>query len=183
MSRKDLFSAPRFVAALISVAAMGLFAAPAFAISTGETVTGTSLSELSLTAGTGAVLATNFSPGNTASSTGALTATDTSNSWTLQVKDTASSNAGKMQAVGGPTCTGSDAVLTNPLTVSVTSLLPGVNSAGTVSLSGTNQTVASASNQLLAANLFTTNYSQVIPSGQVMLAGCVYTLTSTYTLQ
>jgi hypothetical protein len=43
--------------------------------------------------------------------------------------------------------------------------------------------VASATNQLLAANLLTTNYSQAIPSAQVMLAGCVYTLTATYTLQ
>ena len=44
-------------------------------------------------------------------------------------------------------------------------------------------TVASAANQLLAANLLTTSYSQVIPSAQVMLAGCVYTMTATYTLQ
>jgi hypothetical protein len=52
-----------------------------------------------------------------------------------------------------------------------------------VSISGSNQTVASASAQPLAANLLTTNYSQTIPSNEVMLTGCVYSLTSTYTLQ
>ena len=182
MSRKDPRLLLRAATALAAVAATGLFASSAMAVSAGEPVTGTTLSALSLTAGTGAVFATNFSPGNTASSTGALTATDTSNTWTLQVKDTASSNAGKMQAAALG-CTGSDPVLTNPLQVSVTSPLGGVNSAGTVSLSGTNQTVASATNQLLAANVLTTNYSQVIPNSQVLLTGCVYSLTSTYTIQ
>jgi hypothetical protein len=169
-------------AAVSAVTGVAVFASPAMAISTGETVAGTTLSSLSLTAGTGAVFATSFSPGNTATSTGALTATDTNNSWSLKAKDTASSNAGKMQAAAVG-CTGSDAVLSNPLTASVTSLLGGVTSASPISLSGTDQTVASATNQLLAANLFTTNYSQAIPSAQVMLAGCVYTLTATYTLQ
>jgi hypothetical protein len=42
--------------------------------------------------------------------------------------------------------------------------------------------VATASAPLAAAAL-TTSYSQAIPSAQVMLTGCVYTLTATYTLQ
>jgi hypothetical protein len=159
------------------------FAAPsALAVSVGESVSGTTLSALSLTAGTGAVFATNFSPGNTATGAGALTATSTNTSWTLQVKDGASSNAGKL-AAAATGCTGSDANLANPLQISVTSPLGGVTSAGTVSISGTNQTVASATNQLLAANVLTTNYSQTIPASEVMLTGCVYSLTATYTLQ
>jgi hypothetical protein len=80
-------------------------------------------------------------------------------------------------------CTGSDAQLANPLDVTVNSLVPGVTSAGSKSISGTAQTVASSTSALLAANLLTTNYSQVIPSSEIMLAGCVYTMTATYTLQ
>jgi len=161
---------------------MAAFTGSAFAASAGESVSGTTLSELSLTAGTGALFTTNFSPGNTATSTGALTATDTNSSWTLQVQDTAASNAGKMKA-GATGCTGSDAALANPLDVKITSPLGTVTSAGYVAISGSNQTVASASAQPLAANLLTSNYQQVIPTSEVMLTGCVYSLTATYTLQ
>ncbi len=172
----------RVVAVLSVLAGTAIFAGSASAASVGENVTGTTLSELSITAGTGALFTTNFSPGNTATATGALTATDTNSSWTLQVQDTAASNAGKMKAAATG-CTGSDAALANPLAVDVTSPLGAVTSAGSVSISGTNQTVASATAQPLAANVLTTNYSQTIPSSQVMLTGCVYSLTATYTLQ
>ncbi len=182
MFRKESQVFVRLAAALTVLAGMGLFASPALAVSVGENVTGTTLGSLSLTAGTGAVFATNFSPGNTATASGALTATDTNSSWTLQVKDTASSNAGKM-AAAAVGCSGSDANLANPLQVTVSSPLGGVTSAGAVSISGTNQTAASATSQLLAANVLTTNYSQTIPSSEVMLTGCVYSLTATYTLQ
>ena len=80
-------------------------------------------------------------------------------------------------------CSGSDSSLANPLSVRVSSPLGGVTSAGAVSISGTDTTVASATNQLLAANVLTTNYSQVIPSTEVMATGCIYTMTATYTLQ
>ena len=160
MFRKDPRLLLRAAIAVSAVAATSVFASSALAISAGEPVTGTALSSLSLTAGTGAAFTTNFSPGNTAST-----------------------NAGKMQALGGPTCSGSDSVLSNALSVSVSSPLGGVTSNSPVSLSGTNQQVASATSQLLAATLLTTNYSQTIPNNQVMLAGCVYTLTATYTLQ
>jgi hypothetical protein len=36
---------------------------------------------------------------------------------------------------------------------------------------------------LLAASVFTTNYSVVIPSAEALASGCVYQMTSTYTLQ
>ncbi len=177
----------RVVGPLAVLVGLGAVAGPAMAVSGGEAVSGTTLSSISLTASSGAVFTTNFSPGNTATATGALTAADTNSSWTLQVEDTAASNAGKMKtaALG---CTGSDAALANPLNVSVTApvSLPtggGVTTTSPVSLSGTNQTVASATSQLLAADVFTTNYSQTIPSSEVMLTGCVYSVTATYTLQ
>src|SRR5260370_37371097 len=110
----------RISAAVASASALALLASPAMALTAGEPVTGTTLSSLSLTAGTGAVFATSFAPGNTATSTGALTATDTNNSWTLQVADTTStSNNGKMHAATGLTCTNSDPVLANALKVNL----------------------------------------------------------------
>jgi hypothetical protein len=185
MSRKDLFTGTRVVAVLFSVAAMGALASPALAVNAGEPVAGTTLSSLSLTAGAGAVLnPTQFAPGNTATGTGALIAVDTNPAWHLQVEDQAATNPGKMAAATGATCAGSDANLANPLQVSVTSALPGVVPDPAVSLSGSNQEVASASSQLLdAADAFVTHYSQVIPTSEVMLSGCVYSLTATYTLQ
>ena len=71
--------------------------------STPELVQGTTAGSLAIAAGTGALMTTNFSPGNTASQVGALTATDTSPSWTLSAKD-GGTGAGKMVASSG-TCT------------------------------------------------------------------------------
>ena len=45
------------------------------------------------------------------------------------------------------------------------------------------QTVASASSTPLAATVLTTSYSQVLPSTQVLKAGCPYSISVTYTLQ
>jgi len=86
----------------------------------------------------------------------------------------------KAAAVG---CTGSDSQLTNATSVSITSPLGGVTPASAISLSGSDQPVASATNQLLAANVLVTHYSVDIPSAQVMLTGCVYSQNVTYTLQ
>src|SRR5437763_283278 len=122
--------------ATILAVALGVSAAPALAVSGTEQVTGTTLATLSLSAGTGGVFTTNFNPGGTATATGAETATDTSPSWTLTVKDAAASNAGHM-AAGATGCSGSDGSLANALSVSVTSALRGVTSAGGVSISGT----------------------------------------------
>jgi len=185
MFRTESRAPVRLIMAVLTVAGMGLFATPALAASAGESVAGTTLSSISLTAGTGAAFTTNFTPSQTApaTATGVLTATDTAPGWTLQVKDSATLNAGKM-AAAGTGCTGSDANLASPLSVSVTSALGGVTPAASpVSLSGTNQSVASATAQLLAANTLITHYSQTIPTSEVMLTGCVYSLTATYTLQ
>jgi hypothetical protein len=122
-----------------------------------------------------------FAPGKTATGSGVLTATDTSPSWTLQAEDQGT-GAGKMLAATAG-CSGSDPMLANPLALSVSSSLAGVSSAGQNSLGGTNQTIASATNQTLTADQLTVNYTQVIPPSEAMLTGCIYNLTVTYTLQ
>jgi hypothetical protein len=169
-------------AAFASICTYASFAGPAYAVSTTEGVSGTALSTLALAAGTGANFASSFAPGYNPTATGALTAVDTNPGWTLKVQDTASGHPGHMTAASTG-CAGSDAYLTNPLDVTVTSLLGGVLSAGQVPISGTATTVASATNQLLGADVLTTNYYEAIPSTEVMLIGCVYSMTATYTLQ
>jgi hypothetical protein len=168
--------------AAIAAASLTACALHGLRISVAHLLRGTAVATISLSNGTGAALTTNFNPGGTATASGALTATDTSPSWTLSVKDAAASNPGHM-AAGAVGCGGSAPSLTNALQVQVTSALPGAVSAGTISITGTDQTVASATNQLLATSVMTTNYTQVIPASQVMRTGCVYSLTATYTLQ
>ncbi|MFL5843590.1 MAG: hypothetical protein ACJ762_02780 [Solirubrobacteraceae bacterium] len=147
-------------------------------------VSGTTLGSLALTVSTPAVFATNFSPGNTASASGIVLATSTSPSWTLTAED-AGTGAGKMIA-GAGACTGSDATLTNALKLTVNgAALTGSQSAGQKTLSATPQTVAQATTGSLlpiAAAPLTVAYSQVIPTSQVMTEGCIYSLTTTFTL-
>jgi hypothetical protein len=172
------------VAALaLSAATLTLLAGAtgAGAASTTQPVSGTALETIAI-AVTPAAFTTNFRAGSTATTTGVLTATDTNASWSLAVHDTATSNPGHMGAAALG-CSGSEAKLENPLSVSVTSVLEKVTSAGAVSISGSPQTVASSTSQPLAAAPLTTNYSQTINSGETLLTGCVYSLTATYTLQ
>jgi hypothetical protein len=172
------------LATYVAAVALAVGVPGAQAASIGETVGGIATGTIALTAGSGAVFATGYSPGSTAASTGALTATTTNPSWTLSVQDNGA-GAGHMVAANAGLCSGSDDQVTNSLQVAVTAPLSlgGFQSAGAKTISGSAVTVASASAQLLAANVLTTNYTQVIPAGQVMLAGCPYTLTATYTLQ
>jgi hypothetical protein len=163
-----------------AASALALSAAPALGVSTPELVQGTTTSTLALTAGTGALFTT-FGPGVTASQTGALTATDTSPSWTLTARD-AGSGAGHLVAAATG-CSGSDSQIANSTQVKVDSLVSGVTSAGTITLSGTDQTVASSTTALLASSLLTSHYSVVIPSTEKMLTGCIYSQNVTYTLQ
>ncbi|HEX3693462.1 MAG TPA: hypothetical protein VHU13_08970 [Solirubrobacteraceae bacterium] len=156
-------------------------AGPAAAASTTQPLTGTALETIAIV-GAPATFTTNFQAGSTATTAGVLTATDTNNSWSLTVSDAATGTPGHMVAATLG-CSGSEAKLQNPLSVSVTSPLSGVTSAGAVSISGSPQTVASATSQPLAASILTTNYSQTINSGETLLTGCVYSLTATYTLQ
>lgn len=167
-----------------AVAALGLAFAPAdaSAASASQVVSGTSLGVLAILATPATPFTTGFEPGSTATTTGLLTLTDTNPSWTLSVSDEAGADPGHMAAAASG-CSGSVPALVSPLAVEVTSVLPGATSAGTVDISGSPQTVSSASDQLLSANVFTTDYAQTIGSGEALLAGCVYSLTATYTLQ
>jgi hypothetical protein len=135
---------------------------------------------MTLSVGAASALAP-FEPAANATATGSLTATDSNLAWTLQAEDQGS-GAGKMVASASG-CPGSDATLANPLQLSVSSTLSGVNGAGTISLSGANQTVASSSTTALASTVLTASYTQVIPATEHMALGCVYTITVTYTLQ
>jgi hypothetical protein len=169
------------LAVLGTAAALAIPAGSAMAISAPELVSGTTLGTLAISAGTGALMTTGFSPGNTATQTGALTVTDTSPSWSLKAKDAGTGTGHMVAAAAG--CTGSDSQLTNATQVSVTSPLGGVTPDAAISLSGSDQQVASATAQLLAANVLITHYSVTIPSAQQMLTGCVYSQNVTYTLQ
>src|SRR5258708_7061392 len=177
-----LKSASTALLAAILVAVMAVLPGAVGAASTTQLVSGTALGTLAIASGGPAAFTTGFQARSTPPTTGTLIATDTNPSWSLTVEDTATGSPGHMvAAVAG--CSGSEAVLQNPLSVSVTSPLGGVTSAGAVSVSGAPQTVASATNQLLAANIFTTSYSQAIGSGEVLRVGCGYSLTATHTLQ
>jgi len=132
-------------------------------------------SALSLSIETNATLAP-FQPGQTATGSGTLTVAAPLGSWTLKVQD--STGAGFMaKAAAG--CAGSDAQLTNRLSVTVTG--SGVTSAGSKLIDGTATQVANG--PLTVATILTTAYAQIIPASQTMLTGCAYTLTATYTLQ
>lgn len=117
-------------------------------------------------------------PGATATGTGTIVATTLSGSWTLQAAD---SGTGQGHMI--TSCGQGDATLVDPLQLQATGLVTGATSAGVISLSGTNQTVASATNALLSGTTLTIGYSQVIPSNEVLSAGCSYGLTVTFTLQ
>lgn len=130
---------------------------------------------LSLTIGTNATLAP-FQPGQTATGSGTITVAAPLGSWTLKVQDSA---GGGFMARAATGCAGSDAQLTNRLSVTVTG--SGVTSAGS-KLIGTTATQV-ANGPLTVATILTTAYAQIIPASQIMLTGCGYTLTATYTLQ
>jgi hypothetical protein len=165
-----------------AIVAVGSVPAQARAASSNQVVAGTSLGVLAIVAAPATSFTTGFQAGSTATTSGLITLTDTNPSWTLSVNDSATGNPGHMVAAALG-CSGSEASLQNPLSVNVTSVLGGATSAGPVNISGTPQTVSSATNQLLAANVFTANYSQTVNSSESLLTGCVYSLTATYTLQ
>lgn len=151
----------RIISSLTLLAAISLLAidaGPATAASATQTISGTSLGVLAIAATPATAFTTGFQAGSTANTTGLLTLTDTNPSWSLTVNDAAAANPGHMTA-GALGCSGSESSLQNPLSVSLASLLGGVNSAGPVNISGSPQMIASATNQLLAASLLTANYS------------------------
>jgi hypothetical protein len=180
MSRKRMQTPVRLLAALAAISAPALFAARAFAATTTSTLTGTVQSNIAIAVGTAPLpFTTGFYPGGTATTSGTLVVSDTNATPTLTVQDaTSTSNYGHMHAAATG-CSGSEAALANPLQVTVSGTP--FTSAGTVSLAQSATTVATASAPVAAATL-TTSYEQKINSSETLLAGCVYSVTATYTL-
>jgi hypothetical protein len=171
-------------AAALAAAAL---ACPAAALALDQPVTGTTTSSIGLSAPTTAAFGVSLSPGSTVDSTGGtVTAVDTSPSWTITVKDGAASGAnGKMDAStpGVGSCLHSPNELTNALSVSVVPAVTNNAIASTTrTLSSVDQAVASATAVPLAANVFTTTFTQAVGSTEALQAGCIYTMTATYTI-
>jgi hypothetical protein len=178
MSRKRRSVTIKSAAALMAIAATGVLVSPAMANTTTDTVTGVVQPSLSIGVSTPAsAFGLGFQPGGTANTTGALLITDTNATPALTAQDATSVlNKGHMQPLVA--CPGSAAFLANPLSVTVT----GTSVTSTpISLSGATQTVAAASAPVSAA-IWNTAYQQTIGSGETLAAGCVYTVTTTYTL-
>lgn len=138
-------------------------------------------SALGLTAGTPTVALSPFQPNSTATGTGTLLPV-TGGAWTLQ----ASALSSGFLTAAATGCAHSEATLAHPLTVTVTAGIGiaggAVTSSGAIALSGSNQTVATGSGTILTGSL-NTAYSQSIGTTEVLLAGCVYSTTVTFTLQ
>ncbi len=173
------------LAALSAVSGAALLVGPvAGASALDQTVTGVVAGTIALSVPTPAVFGSVFAPGATVSSTGGtVTALSTYPNWTLKAAETGGD--GKLgRASATSPCDTTAAVLTNAasLTVAPAIVTAGITSAGAVALSGTDQTVASATAVPLAAAVFNTTYSQAFPANEVLTPGCAYTMTTTYTL-
>jgi hypothetical protein len=148
-----------------------------------QTVTGVAADQIALSVPVAAVFGSVFTPGATVNSTlGAVTAVSTNPNWTLSAAETGGD--GKMaRSIATGACATSAPVLTNAASVAVTPVIAnGSITSTTRTLSGSDQVVASASAVPLAATVFNTTYSQVLPSNELLSSGCTYTMTTTYTL-
>jgi hypothetical protein len=182
----------KFRSLLVAGAVLAAAPASALAVDTGQLVSGTTLGTLAISVDTPAAFVSNFNPDNVslanpngATATGAIIATSTNPTWVMSAQDQAATTPGYMDAAATG-CSNSDSDLDNPVKVKVDAGLLGGRSAGVKALSGTSQTVASATGLLplpLAADVLTTTYTQAIPASQRMETGCVYSLTTTFTLQ
>jgi hypothetical protein len=165
-------------------AALTAFAVPAAsAHALDQTVTGVAADSIALSVPTAAVFGSVFTPGATPSSTGGtVTAVSTDPSWTLSAAETGGD--GKMaRTIATGVCANSAATLTNALGLTVAPLVSDASITSTArTLSGADQIVAQASAVPLAATVFTTTFTQSIPSTEILQTGCTYSLTTTYTL-
>ena len=135
-----------------------------------------------MTVGTGAPLSSfELGQASTGSGTLSVTATAGTTGWTLQAQD----GSGDGSMVAAPTgCAGSDATLSDPIQLAVSSSTTGVVSTGTIALSSSAQTVATASGLPALSDVdLTANYTQQIPATERLLTGCAYSITVTFTAQ
>lgn len=177
----------QILAAGAAAFAAALAPATASAVEVPQVVSGTALETISLTAGTPAAFTTGFQPGavDATSTLGTVTALSTDPSWTLTARDGTTNDADGTMNPTGPLCTAGDTELANPLrvTTDLAVPIPGVTSAGEKTLGSAAETVASATNTLLPLSTFNSTFRVSIPASQTMTTGCVYTMTTTYTLQ
>ena len=167
----------RTFTAALAVTAVAAVAGPAQAATTGDQiVAGTTASTLALGVSTPSVALTSFAPGSTAAGSGALVVTST-NPWTLQVAD-ATAGAGHLTKAA-VNCAGSEATTVHALIVSSSGTLGGTSAAVAKTISATAQTVSTGS----FADTITNAYSLLLDPTEVMLTGCAYTTTGTYTVQ
>jgi hypothetical protein len=152
-----------------ALAALVVTAAPAAAATQTQTVSGLVGTELSLAVTTPPTPMT-FSNSSDGTSSAVLAITSTS-SWTLSIKDAASTTPGQMDKVDCVTRAAGTGSLSDPLQWAV----PAGNS-GT--LTGSDQTVATG----FGIAVKTVNFTQTVPATEGLSAGDCYQLTSTFTL-
>jgi hypothetical protein len=155
--------------ALLAGAAV-TFLLPLSARADTQPVSATVGSTLGITA-SGPVTLTTLLPGQTSTGSGSVTVIATLG-WTLNVKDSASSNAGHLQRTSGSS--GTD-VLNHALNWQTSGT--GVTG-GSGSLSGTDATAATGN----LARTVNVSYSQQADSDELLASGSVYGLTVTWTI-
>lgn len=176
---------PKRLAAVTVLGGTLLFAGPVTGASAQltQTVTGVAAGSIALSVPVSAVFGSVFAPGSTVSSTlGAITAVSTDPSWTLSAAE--SGGDGKMARVSAVApCDTSAATLTNAASLAVApAIANGSITSTSRTLSGADQIVAEAAAVPLAATVFNTTYTQVIPAAELLASGCSYAMTTTYTL-
>lgn len=170
-------------AGLAVVALLGVVPAAQAATTGDQLVSGTTTGILGLTVSTPVTLGTSvgsnsFTPSGTPTGVGTVGVVATG-AWNLSVQDTASAstNKGHLKAAAAG-CSGSTPYLTNPLSFSLAPAL-GSNTGYSGTLSGGSAPAASGS---LSDTNMTVSYSQPIPSSELLLLGCAYSVTATYTV-
>jgi hypothetical protein len=151
---------------------------------------GTNAGTLALAVSTPVSAFTSFAPGQDAAASGAILVTSTNGTWHVNVSDLNSGGGhqGHLLAsdVSG-SCTGSDGFTANASKVTGTGLVgTGITQGAQKTISGTDQVVAEYTNSLLplpiSAQALTTAYALHLNAAEVLRSGCLYTMTSTFTL-
>jgi hypothetical protein len=167
--------------ATVAAALAAITAGPASAATTGQLVTGTTLSTLALAA-TPVVMDTTFQPGQTASNSvpGQVIVSSTG-AWNLTAHDAV--NGGHLASAGDATfCNpaggpNSEATTVHQLDVAVSGTLGGTTGSSGVQIGALPAAVASGT----LADTLSTSFSLVLDSTEALLTGCVYSTTVTYT--
>ena len=175
----------RMAAAVIATGS-ALAAFPAGASALNQTVTGTSLSNIALSAPVTATFGTSLSGGATATSTaGSVSVVDTNASWTLAANDaTATTGDGHLKAAASG-CTGSESELAQAVKLQAGTPTPtGPSIAAQFSLPANSASAATmlSGTAPIPLTVVPTNFSQTVGTGETLLGGCVYTITVAYTL-